>query len=106
LLERGKIKAARLVKEADDRPSIVLVCSQGITLVDAAHYLNLRGTCDDAKLWHDIEAASHNPGRCSSLMRDTDYELRVSHMPPTGYAKRFRDQLTEKCGVTWDDVVF
>jgi hypothetical protein len=106
LLERGKIKAARLIKEADDRPSIVLVCSQGITLVDAAHYLNLRGTCDDAKLWDNIEAASHNPGRCSSLMRDTDYELRVSHMPPTGYAKRFRDQLTEKCGVTWDDVVF
>lgn len=106
LVEQGKIEAARLVTDMNERSMLVMRCTNGMTLVDAVHYLNLRGLCDKGALWDAVDRALHNGARLAILRGGTDYQLHVSHLPPEGYAKRFLDQLAENCGVTWDDVMF
>ena len=106
LVATGKVREARLVTDMNDRSMLVMRCTHGMTLVDAVHYLNLRGLCDKGVLWQAVDTALHDGARLARLRGETGYQLRVNHLPPEGYAKRFLDQLAENCGVAWDDVMF
>jgi hypothetical protein len=106
LVETGKVRAARLILDTSNRPMLMLKCKQDVMLVDAVNYTKIRGLSDDFALWHFVENAPNDGARAVRLNSASGYQLRVSHLPSEGYAKRFLDELAEKCGVAWDDVVF
>ena len=104
LVERGKVKEARVVTNAEDRHFLLLRCVDDMILVDATHYCNIRGTCRNSTLWMSLSDST--PKRCAHMLRQYEFELLVNHSPAEGYVRRFLGGLTANCGVTWTDIAF
>ncbi len=108
LLDRRKINAALMIDTFDqNEAALVMICDNGITLVDGVHYYNLRGVHNTNRdLWASIAASVPNPAPCWQFLKSAEYPLKVPFFPSASFASRFLDDLATVCGVEWDDVIF
>ena len=101
LYTAGKIINAIIIESTFDRTILVMNCVNGVTIVDAVHYENLRILRDYNQFWNSLNAAIGEPALQVRLIKKADYPVKIPHAPLEICLSRLIHELANTWEVGW-----